>query len=310
MLPVENIEIRHLRYFLRVAEELHFGRAAEMLGVSQAPLSQQIRQLEERIGVRLFDRTTRTVRLTPAGTALYDHAQEVLSTLEGGIRSAQAAGGLTSGTLKLGAVYVAVFTFMSAAMRDFASRNPQVRLDMQIHTTEEQLALLKDRRIDVAFVRPPRTAAGIAYREVHREGFVAALPAESPLARKPDLGFADFRDQRFVTYSSIVGASYQDVVIQHCRKAGYRPNVVQEVSHTHTIVTMVAAGIGIGIVPAWVELTPMRGVVYRPLTELPRAVALVVAWREDSMNPFVRDFVDCTLAAARAEAARRAGGGD
>ena len=86
MLPVENIEIRHLRYFLRVAEELHFGRAAEMLGVSQAPLSQQIRQLEERMGVRLFDRTTRTVRLTPAGKVLYDKAQEVLTALEGGIR--------------------------------------------------------------------------------------------------------------------------------------------------------------------------------------------------------------------------------
>ncbi|MBD3625746.1 MAG: LysR family transcriptional regulator [Rhodobacteraceae bacterium] len=295
MLPVENIEIRHLRYFLRVAEELHFGRAAEMLGVSQAPLSQQIRQLEERMGVRLFDRTTRTVRLTPAGKVLYDKAQEVLTALEGGIRSTQAAGGLTSGTLKIGAVYVAVFTFMSEVMRAFLERNPKVRMDMQIHTTEEQLSLLKERKIDVAFVRPPRSASGINFSEIHREGFVAALPEQSPIAHRPDLTLSTLRDEAFITYSSIVGVSYQDVVLQQCKKAGFRPNVVQEVSHTHTIVTMVAAGLGVGVVPAWVELTPMKGVVYRPLPELPKAVALVVAWREDSMNPFVKRFVDHTV---------------
>ena len=107
----------------------------------------------------------------------------------------------------------------------------------------------------------------------------------------------DLRDENFITYSSIVGVSYQDVVLQHCRKAGFVPKVVQEVSHTMTVVAMASAGIGVGIVPAWVVMTPMENVVYRELPKLPKAVSLVVAWREDSMNPFVRDFVKCTLAA-------------
>lgn len=291
------IELRHLRYFMRVAQELHFGRAAEMLGVSQAPLSQQIRQLEERLGVRLFDRTTRSVTLTPAGRVLFEKAQQVLVSLEEGIRETQAAGGLSSGRLRIAAVYVGLYNFMSKAMREFSRRNPSVLLDMQIHTTEEQLALLKDRKIDVAFVRPPRTASGIAYREIYREGFVAVLPAESHLAARKNLEVEDLRDENFITYSSIVGVSYQDVVLQHCRKAGFVPKVVQEVSHTMTVVAMASAGIGVGIVPAWVVMTPMENVVYRELPKLPKAVSLVVAWREDSMNPFVRDFVKCTLAA-------------
>lgn len=292
-----SIEVRHLRYFMRVAQELHFGRAAEMLGVSQAPLSQQIRQLEERLGVRLFDRTTRSVTLTPAGRVLFEKAQRILGVLEEGIRETQAAGGLTSGRLRIAAVYVGLYTFMSNAMREFSQRNPSVQIDMQIHTTEEQLSLLKERKIDVAFVRPPRTTSGIAYREIYREGFVAVLPAESPLAAKDTLEVEDLREENFVTYSSIVGVSYQDVVLRHCRKAGFNPKIVQEVSHTMTVVAMASAGIGVGIVPAWVVMTPLENVVYRHLPKLPRAVSLVVAWRDDSMNPFVRDFVRCTLAA-------------
>ncbi|MCV0380345.1 LysR substrate-binding domain-containing protein [Nitratireductor sp.] len=291
------IEFRHLRYFMRVAQELHFGRAAEMLGVSQAPLSQQIRQLEERLGVRLFDRTTRSVTLTPAGRVLFEKTQQIFVSLEEGFRETQAAGGLSAGRLRISTVYVGLYTFMSNAMREFSQRNPVVQIDMQIHTTEEQLALLKERKIDVAFVRPPRTMSGITYREVYREGFVAVLPADSPLAAKEDLEVEDLSEENFITYSSIVGVSYQDVVLQYCRKAGFAPKVVQEVSHTMTVVVMASAGIGVGIVPSWVVMTPTTGVVYRELPKLPKAVSLVVAWREDSINPFVRDFVKCTLSA-------------
>jgi len=299
MHPSAPIDIRHLKYFLRVAKELHFGRAAEMLGVSQSPLSQQIRQLEERLGVRLFDRTTRTVSLTPAGKVLFAKSGAIMAAMDDGIQATRVAGGLSAGQINIGAVQVGLYTFLPEALRTFSERNPSVKLDMQFHTTEDQLELLKNRKIDIAFVRPPRTGTGISFKEVYREGFVAVIPTSSPLADKPDLTFSDLGNEDFITYSSIVGVSYQDVVLQHCRKAGFEPNIVQQVSHTLTIVGFVASGLGIGIVPAWVAFTPMKDIVYRPLPMLPKSVSLVVAWRDDSMNPFIADFVDCTVKAAR-----------
>lgn len=303
---MQGIEIRHLRYFLRVAEELHFGRAAEILGISQAPLSQQIRQLEDRIGVRLFDRTTRRVKLTPAGQVLFERAQRALSGVDVAISDAQSAGGLNAGRLVIGTVSLALHTFLPNAMRSFSAGHPAVKLDMLICTTEEQMALLEAHKIDIAFVRPPRSLAGIASREVHREGFVAVLPETSPLATKPDLSVADMRDERFIMFSAILGIGYQDVVLQRCQQAGFRPNVVQKVSHTMAIVTMAAAGLGVGIVPSWVQNEPLSGVAYRPLEELPQAVSLVVAWRENTTNPFCKAFADASIAAAKATKAREA----
>lgn len=306
MTAAQPVELRHLRYFMRVAEELHFGRAAEMLGLSQAPLSQQIRQLEERLGVRLFDRTTRSVRLTPAGQVFLNKAKETLRALEDSIRAAQSEGGVSAGELRLGVVQVGISTFLPGALAAFAARYPAVRLDINLNTTEEQLEMLADGRIDAAFVRPPRSLSGISYREIYREGFVAVLPAASTLAGKADLAIADLAGERFVTYSSIVGIAYQDVVFQHARAAGFHPQVVYEVSHTLGIVTLVAAGLGVGVIPAWVEAVPVAGVVYRPMPNLPQAVSLVVAWRTDNIKPFLRDFIDCTEAAALRSATRTA----
>lgn len=296
---MHGIEIRHLRYFLRVAGELHFGRAAEILGISQAPLSQQIRQLEERIGVRLFDRTTRSVRLTPAGKVLFQRAQDALAGVESAIYDTQSAGGLDAGRLTIGTVSLALHTFLPAAMNAFAAGNPAIQLDMMLCTTEEQMALLEARKIDIAFVRPPRSLAGIASREVCKEGFVAVIPAGSWLAKKPSLTVSDMRDERFIMFSTILGIGYQDVVLQRCQQAGFRPNVVQRVSHTMAVVTMVAAGLGVGIVPSWVRNEPLRGVAYRPLEELPKAVSLIVAWRENTTNPFCKSFANASITAAQ-----------
>ncbi|WP_366656202.1 LysR family transcriptional regulator [Fodinicurvata sp. EGI_FJ10296] len=286
-----TVELRHVRYFLKVAEELHFGRASELLGVSQAPLSQQIRQLEERLGVRLFERTTRSVRLTPAGEVFLDRARQVMRSMEEGVEATQMAGGRQAGRLTISSVYLGLYTVLPPALSAFAANYPTIKLDIEVHTTEDQLKALNEGRIDLALVRPPRSASGLRYKEVYREGFVAVLPANSPLAEKRDFDIADLRDQPFLTYSSIIGVSYQDVVFQHCRLAGFRPQMVQEVSHTLAIVTMVAAGLGVGVIPAWVQHMPMDNVAYRPLPLLPNAVSLVVAWREDTINQFVAPLV-------------------
>ncbi|WP_394196832.1 LysR family transcriptional regulator [Litoreibacter albidus] len=290
---MKGIDIRHLRYFMRVAQELHFGRAAEILGISQAPLSQQIRQLEERIGVRLFDRTTRTVTLTPAGRALFDKTGEALMRFETAIDETRTIGGLNAGYLRLGVMSSATHSVLPDALRILAARAPDLRFDMCFNTTDEQLPLLEDRKIDVAFIRPPRSTSGLQTLEVHREGFAAVLPAGSPLARRKNLRVYDLKDEKFIGFSDIRGIGYQDIVFQHCRLAGFTPRITQRVGHTTAVAVLVAAGLGVGIVPRWVEHEPIEGLVIRPLDELPEAIALVAAWRTDSLNPFVDLFVQC-----------------
>ena len=290
---MKGIEIRHLRYFMRVAQELHFGRAAEILGVSQAPLSQQIRQLEERIGVRLFDRTTRSVVLTPAGRTLFERCGDAMEGFQDAIDEAREAGGLKVGKLRIGAMESAIYSVLPDALKLFSARAPAVEIDISFNTTEQQLPLLSDRKIDIAFIRPPRSVSGLETLEVHREGFAAVLPTSSPLAKRKVLTIGDLRNEDFISFSDIRGVGYQDIVFQHCREAGYRPNIIQRVSHTKAVVVLVAAGIGVGVVPRWVENEPIPGVHARVLNELPEAISLVAAWRADAMNPFVEMFVQC-----------------
>ena len=287
---MQGIEIRHLRYFLRVADELHFGRAAEILGISQAPLSQQIRQLEERLGVRLFDRNTRSVQLTPAGEVFADKAQAIVSALSDAVDETRMAGGLGSGVLRIGAMGSAVHSVLPNALGAFSAKYPSARLDVHLHTTEEQLDLLANRQIDIALMRPPRVASGLETRQIFKEGFVAVFHENSELAKKQTLSIRDLKDQKFISYTEIRGIGYQDIVSQHCRQAGFLPRVTQRVSHTIGVVTLVAAGLGVGIVPAWVLNEPVAGVCYRPLPELPSAITLVCAWRSDTMNPLVAPF--------------------
>lgn len=289
---MNGIEIRHLRYFLRVAEELHFGRAAEILGISQAPLSQQIRQLEDRVGVRLFDRTTRSVSLTPAGKVLYNHSTQVLANVFEAVDQTRTAAGLNSGRLRIGAMAVAVHRFLPAALANFSQSSHSVRFDLQVQTTEEQLAMLKDHKIDLAFLSPPRSSNGLLIEELFSVGFVAIIPAESPLAGSPTLSLADLIKEDFIGFSEIRGIGYQDVVLQKCADFGFQPRIVQRVSQTAGIVALVAAGLGVGIVPAWVKSQLLDGVVYRDLPELPNSIGVAAAWRAESKNPFVQPFLE------------------
>ena len=290
---MHGIEVRHLRYFMRVAQELHFGRAAEILGISQAPLSLQIRQLEQRLGVRLFDRTTRSVSLTPAGQALFESSGHALLGFQNALDEARTAGGLRAGRLRIGAMSAAVHTILPDTIERFARRAPAANLDISFHTTEEQLPMLTERKIDIAFIRPPRNSGGLEFKEVHREGFVALLPPNSPLHEKDDLRIADLKNENFIGFSDIRGIGYQDILLHHCRLAGYHPRIVQRVSHTKAVVVLVRAGLGVGIVPQWVEHETISGIHIRPLKELPEAISLVAAWRADGLNPFVQAFVEC-----------------
>ncbi|MEQ8357065.1 MAG: LysR substrate-binding domain-containing protein [Kiloniellaceae bacterium] len=290
----EQIEARHLRYFIRVAEELHFGRAAERLGIAQPPLSHQIRQLESRVGVRLLDRTTRSVKLTPAGEAFLTHARHALAAMKTAVNEARQATGMESGHLAIGAVQTAIQRFLPAVIRDFRKHYPLVTFDISPGTTEDQVAKLIDGSLQVAFIRPPLNLGAIALERIFSEGFVAVLPAGHPLAQRADLALGDLAEEPFVLFSPIVGIGYQTVLLDHCRRAGFRPRVIMEATHTVAIATLVAAGIGIAVIPAWIENSSIPGVIFRPLPELPEVVDLCVAWLASDPSPLVQHFVQVT----------------
>ncbi|MDP2697088.1 LysR substrate-binding domain-containing protein [Thalassospira sp.] len=288
-----RIELRHLRYFICVADELHFGRAAERLGIAQAPLSQQIKQLEERIGVQLLERTTRSVQLTEAGSVFLEKARNAISQVEIGVDAARLVMGQASGKLTIGCVSPVIHICLPQIIRLFRQRCPDTRIDIKILTTNEQLDLMAEHKIDVAFIRPPRTKANLNIEHLFSEGFVGLIPADHPLADKKNITLRDFAGLPYMAYAPILGISYQNVVMQYARRHGINLNITEEIGHTMGIVAMVAAGIGVGIAPNWVTHTPHPDVVYAPMPELPGdSVDLSLAWPINSMSPVVRHFVD------------------
>lgn len=289
-----GIEFRHLQYFACVAAELHFSRAADKLGMAQAPLSQQIRQLEERLGTPLFRRTTRRVELTPAGEIFLRHAQEILSGIDRAVTHTRSISGEDSGTIYVSGVHVALSHVLPPAIRQFRKRYPAITVDVQVLGTAQQLELLQSGKIQVAFIRPTNPAGFLKTVHILQEGFVAALPKDHRLAQKADLTIKDFAGEPIITYAPTVGASYYHAIMDALRRAGVYPVIVQEVSHTLAIGTLVAAGVGIAIAPSWLAHNPSPFLVYRPLNDIPPEVELLLAWHADEKSKIVLDFIETT----------------
>ena len=289
-----RVELRHLRYFICVADEMHFGRAAERLGIAQAPLSQQIKQLEERVGVQLFERTTRSVRLTKGGEVFREKALLALENVESGIEAACLVMGEARRKLTIGCVSPTVFTCLPGILRLFREKCPDTRIDIRTLSTDESLDAMADGRIDVAFIRPPRSKANINIEHLFSEEFVALVPKGDVLAAKRSLSLSDFEGLPYIAYAPVLGISYQDVVMQHARDTDVSINIVEEVGNTLGIVALVAAGFGVGVAPRWVADMPHPDVSYIPMPELPAdAVTLAIAWPFDSKSPVIADFVTC-----------------
>ena len=290
-----RVELRHLRYFICVADEMHFGRAAERLGIAQAPLSQQIKQLEERVGVQLLERTTRSVRLTLAGEVFREKALLALGNVGDGVEAARRVMGEASRKLTIGCVSPAIFTCLPQILRKFHQKRPDTRIDIKILTTDELIDAMVEDRVDIAFIRPPRTKAHLNIEHLFSEDFVGLVSVDHPLASRDTISLRDFAGLPYVAYAPILGIGYQNVVMQHARDIGVSIDIVEEVGHTMGIVALVAAGIGVGVAPSWVTHMPHAEVTYIPMPELPRdAVTLALAWPIDSMSPVIGEFVECS----------------
>lgn len=259
------MELRHLRYFIAVAEELHFGRAAERLCISQPPLSQQIQQLERELGFALFHRTQRRVELTEAGRLFLEEARETLAHLEKAAIAGRRVARGEAGWLGIGFVGTATYEFLPRALSRFRERCPDVELALRELVSAKQAQALRDRRIHVGLARPAIQEEGIVSEVVCREPLMVALPEAHPHAASDHVPIEALAEEPFILFPRHPQPSYADSVLAVCARAGFRPNVVQETAEIHTAIGLVAAGLGVTIVPASVQSAHRQGVGLPPV---------------------------------------------
>ena len=291
------MELRHLRAFLVVAEELHFGRAARRLHMSQPPLSQQIKRLEQEVGARLLDRSTREVALTSAGRAFRAEARRALDAVDAACTAARRAERGDTGTIRLGFTGPSSYHVLPALARRFGEDNPGVRLVLAPPSFSGELTgALRDGEIDLGFVRLPVSAPGLTVRTLQREPFVAVLPDRHPLAGADVIDLPELADDPFVAYPAMRGSVLRDKLGAACLTAGFSPRIVQEAPDTHTLVSLVGTGIGVTLLPAAARHLVLEGVRYLPLRDVAIDVPLGMAWREDDPNPALAAFLDTAAA--------------
>jgi DNA-binding transcriptional LysR family regulator len=285
------IELRHLRYFVAVAEELHFGRAAERLHMAQPPLSQQIRQLEEYLGFQLFYRTKRSVRLTEAGQQFLDDTRQLLRQLEQAIETGRQISRGERGQLVIGFVSSAAYNVLPLILRAFRSQVPAVRLELHEMATNEQLQWLREGKIDIGFLRPPVEDKTLHLQIIVREPMVVALPETHPLAAESQIALAALANESFILFPRLLSPRAYDQIIGLCQQAGFSPKVVQEAMQMQTIVSLVAGNIGVAIVPVSLQNMQRTGVIYKPLAEPAPCAEVAVAWRSNDTSASVHQFL-------------------
>ena len=304
-----NIDVRLLRYFIAVAETGHMTRAAERLGIGQPPLSQQIRVLEGQLGVTLFERLPRGMALTDAGQAFLGDAYEVVRKLDQAVDDVRRVAAGIKGRLSVGLTSsAALHPFVPTVIRTFRSDAPAVSLMLDESSTSELLDGLRDGHLDVAFVRQPQgDTAQIVFVPVLEEPMVLAVPSAHPLALTGRAGKAAvpmtaIASQKLILYRRRTGQGLYDAIIAACHGAGFSPNIEQEAPRLLTTLSLVAAGLGVSVVPASLMRMQVEGIVYRPLTPAPRA-PLFCAHREGVLAGPAARLLDHVREAAQSIAA-------
>jgi DNA-binding transcriptional LysR family regulator len=286
------MELRHLRYFVTVAEELHFGRAAERLHIAQPSLSKQVLRLEEELGLRLLHRTKRRVRLTEAGKVFFDEACRVLATAEQASEAAKRAARGEMGTLEMGFFSPAIYGLLPEILETYRNRFPDVKMALHEWTSAVQVERLREGRIEIGFMRAPVDDDALITECVFREPIVVALPKGHPLAAWDVVPPKMLANEPFVMVPRHKEPNSFDKYVGLCRRAGFSPRVVQEVYQVHAIVGLVATGMGVAFVPASVRILQRPGVVYRALQDRAAEIGTAVVRRNTDPSPVLRTFLD------------------
>jgi DNA-binding transcriptional LysR family regulator len=286
------MELRHLRYFVAVAEELHFGRAAERLFIVQSALSKQVAALEHELSVQLFVRSRRSVALTPAGIALLADARQVLAVAEAAAARAQAAGRGETGELRIGFIAPALYELLPRAVRAFREHRPDVRLVLEEMHNQDAVDAVAGGRLDVAFVRLP-VAVGPELRVVAaaEEPVMLAVPEEDPLAARAEIAMADLEHRDLILIARSQEPDLHGYYVEWCAAAGFRHRVAHEVDRTHVAVGLVACGLGVCFVPCSSRLVAYPGVAYRPLAAPAPVLRIGAVWSAAAASPVLDSFV-------------------
>ncbi|KAM3114665.1 LysR family transcriptional regulator [Phormidesmis sp. 146-33] len=286
------MELRHLRYFVAVAEELHFNRAAERLHMAQPPLSQQIKQLEVELGVELFyRRTKRQVQLTEAGQVLLQATYRIFAQVEQAISDTQRAGRGETGTLVVGFTSTVVYDILPAILSQYREQFPNVHLVLQELTTTQQEEALQNHQIEVGFCHPPLKDDSLELETILQEPLVVALPETHPLVSETTISIHTLADESFVLFPRYLGPGLYDQIVSFCQQANFSPKVAQEAVQMQTIVGLVSAKMGIALVPASLQNLQRAGVIYKRLQDKIPQVEVGVVWLSDNVSPVLQGFL-------------------
>jgi DNA-binding transcriptional LysR family regulator len=302
------MELRHLRYFLAVAEERHMTRAAARLGLQQPPLSQQIRALENELGTKLFTRLPRGVELTAAGEAFLEEAQTVLSAVERARARARAAALGQRGRISIGLTTSAsLHPAVTRTLRAYANNHAAVALDLHANSAAGLTEALLRQDVHVAIIRAAVSRpADLIFRELARENMLIALPANHHLIRRTASGanapipLGALAGERMILVRRHAAPGMYGNVIDACHKAGFEPLIVAEVEQMLTSINLIVAGVGISLMPASMREIRQEGIVYCPVLDAPSLVApLTLVYRRGEVRPIVTDFIELSRKLAK-----------
>ncbi len=288
----QNIELRHLKYFLAVAEELNFGRAAERLNITQPSLSRQIQNLEKELDTILFERNQRQIRLTTPGQIFLTEVEQILARFDQGIRVLERASRGEIGQLTVGFQGSSVYDVIPLSIKAFRDRFPGVEVIMQPMETSLQVIAIAENNLDVGFVIPPITDANLQVEILLQEPLVLALPENHPLAVESEISITALANEPLILASRDRGCGLHEQIFDVYQTAGLRPNVVCAAREMQVMLGFVAAGIGISLLPSHVKNFQRTGVIYRQLIPEAPIAGLGIAWKSNNPTPVLSAFLE------------------
>lgn len=292
------MNIRQLTYFLAVAQELNFTRAAERVGIAQPPLSQQIIALEQELGTELFTRQNRRVQLTIAGEVLVEHAHRVINAANAAIDAVRLVERGARSSITVGAVYSAIYSSLPETLRIFASISPRTEVSLQEMTIAQQVTGLKEGQIEVGLLRGPVFDREVTTEVLYREHLVIAAPQGGAFAAGEPVSLRALSEIPMIVTGRSNQRGYGDRVMDLFDTHDVRPTIAHEVSDMHTAVCLVAAGLGVSVVPAIMETMRTRGVIYCPIEEPTPGVSFSLAWRRGAESPLIERFFEAARQSA------------
>ena len=299
------MELRQLRHFVALADEMNFGQAARRLNMTQPAVSASIMRLEEDLGIQLFDRDNKRVALTRAGAAMLERAREIVAQSDRARHHAQSIADGRAGRIDVGFTGTLFYRGLGEILKSFVARAPAVELWLREETSQKQLELLRARQIDAAFINTPLAPIGLQIAVLHEEPFVACVPHDHPLADDEVIDLGALREERFVMFSRETARALHDHLVSLCANAGFVPKLGLEAAQLLSAVALVSTGLAVAVVPASMSRSGIPGVRYLGLRREVKRPSAFLVWHSDGAGPGLGELVDIVRARQHLLPARR-----